>query len=46
MTRASLYDSGALMIVGSDTASRAAMRGAPGIDAQPGVSGSPGTMKS
>ena len=35
------------MIVGSDTASATRGSGcAPGIDAQPGVSGSPGTRKS
>ena len=45
-TRASLHESGALMIFGSDTASAASMRLAPGTDAQPGVSGSPGTRKS
>ena len=32
------------MMVGTDTASSLAIRFAPGIDAQPGVSGSPGTM--
>ena len=45
-TRASLNESGALTIVGSETASRGSIRRAPGIDAHPGVSGSPGTMKS
>ena len=34
------------MIVGSDAASDSGMRFAPGSDAQPGVSGSPGTLKS
>ena len=46
ITRASRHESGALMIFGSDAASAAAMRRAPGTDAQPGVSGSPGTRKS
>src|SRR5207244_1375095 len=44
--RASFHDNGTLMIFGSDTASRAAMRRAPGSDGHPGVSGSPGTRKS
>ena len=34
------------MIFGSEMASAAAIRFAPGTDAQPGVSGSPGTRKS
>ena len=38
---ASFYDSGALMIAGSETASARSMRRAPGTDAQPGVRGSP-----
>ena len=46
ITCASAYDSGALMIFGSDTASLRSMRFAPGSEAHPGVSGSPGTMKS
>ena len=32
------------MMVGTETASSLVMRFAPGVDAQPGVSGSPGTM--
>src|SRR5262249_30332080 len=46
MTRASLCDIGTLTMAGSDTASEAGIRFAPAIDAQPGVSGSPGTRKS
>src|SRR4051812_34853095 len=46
MTRASRHDNGTLMIFGSDIAAAASMRFAPGSDAQPGVSGSPGTRKS
>src|SRR5712691_12674770 len=44
--RASLHESGALMIFGRDAASAALMRVAPGTEAHPGVSGSPGTRKS
>ena len=40
----SRYDIGSAMIFGIDTASDAGMRFAPGTDAHPGVSGSPGTM--
>ena len=46
IVRASRAESGELMIFGSETASSRGMRFAPGTDAQPGVSGSPGTMKS
>ena len=46
IARASRAESGALMIFGSETASSRGIRFAPGTDAQPGVSGSPGTMKS
>src|SRR5207249_9586673 len=46
IVRASFQESGALMIFGRETASAAAIRAAPGTDAQPGVSGSPGTRKS
>jgi hypothetical protein len=45
-TRASLNDIGALTIDGSEIASARSMRRAPGSEAHPGVSGSPGTMKS
>ncbi len=44
MGLASRHDSGTPMIVGTETASSFVMRCAPGVDAQPGVSGSPGTM--
>ena len=46
ITRASRYDIGMLMILGMATASLAGIRFAPGTDAHPGVSGSPGTRKS
>ena len=41
---ASRHDSGTPMTFGIDTASSRGMRWAPGVEAQPGVSGSPGTM--
>src|SRR5687768_6814849 len=44
--RASWYESGALMIFGSEGDSAGAIRLAPGTEAQPGVRGSPGAMKS
>ncbi len=37
-------DIGSAITFGIDTASAAAIRRAPSVDAQPGVSGSPGTM--
>ena len=37
-------DDGLALSFGTDTASASAMRRAPGVDAHPGVSGSPGTM--
>ena len=46
ITRASRHESGALMMAGSEIASAGAIRFAPGTDAHPGVSGSPGTRKS
>ena len=39
-------DIGSAMTFGTDTASAIGIRRAPAVDAQPGVSGSPGTMKS
>src|SRR5262245_27131404 len=43
---ASRHDNGTAMTVGIERASALVMRLAPSTDAQPGVSGSPGTMKS
>ena len=43
---ASCQESGSAMILGAEIASSMGMRLAPGTEAHPGVSGSPGTMKS
>ncbi len=43
---ASCQESGSAMIFGAEIASSIGMRFAPGTEAHPGVSGSPGTMKS